>query len=258
MKILKDKKVIILGGSGLIGKSITKAFLSNGAKVLNLDIKKNLVKNMNYKYIKFDCTNLDDLNSNLNTVIAQNSTPDIFVNASYPRSQDWANNNFKNIKLSSLRHNIEIFLNSSAWCCKYFADKMSLKKKRGGSIVMIGSIYSKVGQNLNIYKGTKMTENYSYSIIKGGLDNATRQLASYYGKYDIRVNNLCPGALKSHVAGLSKKQDKRFIKNFKNQTPLKRLGTSKDVANVALFLASDLSSYITGQSILVDGGYTSI
>ena len=158
MKILKDKKVIILGGSGLIGKSITKAFLSNGAKVLNLDIKKHLVKNMNYKYIKFDCTNLDDLNSNLNTVIAQNSTPDIFVNASYPRSQDWANNNFKNIKLSSLRHNIEIFLNSSAWCCKYFADKMSLKKKRGGSIVMIGSIYSKVGQNLNIYKGTKMTE----------------------------------------------------------------------------------------------------
>ena len=64
--------------------------------------------------------------------------------------------------------------------------------------------------------------------------------------------------LKSHVAGLSSKQNLKFIEKFKNLTPLKRLGNSKDFANVALFLASNLSSYITGQSIYVDGGYTII
>ena len=103
-----------------------------------------------------------------------------------------------------------------------------------------------------------MKENYSYSIIKGGIDSATRQMASYYGKFNIRVNNLCPGALISHVAGLSKKQNKKFIDNFIRLNPIKRLGKADEVANVALFLGSDLSSYITGQSIYVDGGYTII
>ena len=155
-----------------------------------------------------------------------------------------------------MQKNVDNFLISSAWIGKFFADKMSLKKN--GSIIFLGSIYSKLGQNLDNYKGSNISENYSYSIIKGGMDNAARQLASYYGRFNVRVNNLCPGSLKSHVAGVSAKQSPKFVKKFTNNTPLRRLGRSNEIANVALFLASDLSSYITGQSIYADGGYTII
>ena len=256
MKI-NNKKLIILGGSGLIGKSIIKLFLNNGVNVINLDIKKSNFKSKKYQYIKFNCKEFDLINLNLDKVIKKYGAPDFFINASYPHSKDWIDNNFENISLDSLRENIESFLSSTTWIANYVAKKMK-KEKKNGSIIFIGSIYGKVAQNKNIYKKTKMRENYSYSIIKGGIDSATRQMASFYGKYNIRVNNLCPGALNSHVAGLAKKQNKNFVKNFIDINPIKRLGTSSDVANVALFLSSDLSSYITGQSIYVDGGYTII
>ncbi len=255
--LLKNKKAFIIGGSGLIGKSIIKKFLKNKAKVYNLDINRINLNNKNYYFESFDCTDLDNIKKNIKMLIKKHGLPDIFINASYPRTKDWSKNNFKNIKLKSLQQNINMFMNSYVWTAKCIADKMSSNSKKK-SVILIGSIYGKVGQNTFNYAGTQMKENYSYSIIKGGIDSATRQMASYYGKYNIRVNNLCPGALISHVAGLSKKQNKKFIDNFIRLNPIKRLGKADEVANVALFLGSDLSSYITGQSIYVDGGYTII
>ena len=147
-------------------------------------------------------------------------------------------------------------MNSYVWSAKCIADKMTVNSKKK-SIILVGSIYGKVGQNTFNYVGTEMKENYSYSIIKGGIDSATRQMASYYGKFNIRVNNLCPGALSSMLQDYQK-QNKKFIDNFIRLNPIKRL-KADEVANVALFLAQmDLSSYITGQSIYVDGGYTII
>lgn len=255
--LLKNKKAFIIGGSGLIGKQIIKTFLSNGAKVLNLDLKKILIKNSRYNFKSFNCSDLNKMDDNFDQILKTFGTPDIFINASYPRTQDWSKNDFQNIKLKSLRQNIDIFMNSYVWSAKYFADKMS-KNSKASSIILVGSIYGRVAQNLFNYEGTKMRENYSYSIVKGGIDGATRQLASFFGKYNVRVNNLCPGALESHVAGLAKKQSTRFVSNFIKLAPMKRLGKASEIAKVALFLGSDLSSYITGQSIYVDGGYTII
>ena len=83
-----------------------------------------------------------------------------------------------------------------------------IKKNKKGNIIQLSSIYGVVGQNQNIYKGTKMKENMTYSLIKWGINNLSRQMASYYGKYNIRVNSLCPGGIKvsSHHS--------RFIKNY--------------------------------------------
>ena len=96
-----------------------------------------------------------------------------------------------------------------------------VKNKVSGSIIQLSSIYGLVGQDTNIYKSTKMKENLSYSVIKGGIINLTRQMASYYGKFNIRVNSICPGAIKGHVAGLQLKQDSNFIKQYSKTTPLK-------------------------------------
>ena len=83
-------------------------------------------------------------------------------------------------------------------------------------------------------------------------------MASYYGQFGIRVNALCPGGLKGHVAGKSQQQNPLFKKQYSQKTPLKRLGKPEEIASTALFLASDASSYITGATIMVDGGWTAV
>ena len=121
---------------------------------------------------------------------------------------------------------------------------------------MLSSIYGLVAQNLQIYKNTGMNENMNYSVIKGGINNFAKQLASYYGNYGIRVNSVCPGGIFGHIKGSKEKQNVKFIKNYSKNCPLGRLGKPEEVASSVLFLASDASSYITGTSFLVDGGWT--
>ena len=116
----------------------------------------------------------------------------------------------------------------------------------------MGSIYGIVGQDLNTYLGTDMKESMTYSIIKGGLTNLSRQMASYYGKFNIRINTVCPGGVEDL------KQTSMFKKNYSKKTPLKRLAKPHEVASAILFLSSDASSYITGTSLIVDGGWTAI
>ena len=131
------------------------------------------------------------------------------------------------------------------------------KKGNGGSIVQLGSTYGIVGQDLTVYEGTEMHENMTYAAIKGGIAGLTRLMASYYGKYNIRINTLCPGGLKGHTSK-SSTQNPVFVKQYSSKAPLKRLGRSEEIASTALFLASDGASYITGATIMVDGGWTAI
>lgn len=253
---LTNKKVYILGGFGLIGSQVVINTLSVGAKVIILDIKKKQIQK-NVKYERFDCSKLKTLEKNFDRIIKKLGIPDVFINCSYPRTNDWDQCSFNTINLKRMTKNIEIHMNSYAWLSKIVADKM-LKNKIKGSIINLNSIYGLVGQDLNIYQKTPMKENMPYSIIKGGLVNLTRQMASYYGRYGIRVNSICSGGLNGHVAGKSKFQNKQFIKNYENKVPLKRLGDPDEVANVITFIASDASSYITGSNVLVDGGWTII
>ena len=103
-----------------------------------------------------------------------------------------------------------------------------------------------------------MQENMPYAASKGGITNLTRQMASYYGQFNIRVNTICPGGIEGHVAGKHNEQNPVFIENYSIKTPIKRLGKAEEVASTSLFLASDASSYIAGTTIKVDGGWTCI
>ena len=254
---LEKKTSIIIGGSGLLGKSITDLFLSAKSKVINLDIAEYKVKNKNYFFEYFDCSDVNNLENNFKKIIKKYKTPNIYLNCSYPITKDWYKSTFSNNFFELTRENIDIHLNTYVWTSSYVANLMKNKKIKG-SIILFGSIYGNLGQNLSIYKKTRMHENMNYSSIKGGIINHSRQLASYYGKYGLRVNALSPGGIKGHVAGSKLKQNSVFINNYKNQTPLARLGKPEEVALSALFLASDASSYISGTNFLVDGGWSSI
>lgn len=261
---LDSKKAFICGGLGLIGRNISKALHDAGAEVVILDIDEesasmfitdNFSKNISFQY--FDCSDLDNIEKNINELLENCGCPNIFINCSWPRTDDFARNNFNDLKLNSLRRNIDIHLNSYAWLAIAAAECMSNNSIKG-SIIQYGSSYGLVGQDLSVYKGTDMKENASYSASKGGIINLTRSMASYYGQYGIRVNTICPGGVKGHVAGKSSGQDETFLDNYSDKVPLGRLADSFELAAPTLFLSSEASSYVTGATLVVDGGWTAI
>lgn len=251
---LNNKIVYVVGGSGLIGKEIVKALTFTKAKtILVLDIKNNIAdlkkNNKNLFYENFNLTNLKSLKRNISKLVGKYGIPDCYVNCSYPKTKDWSNNTFNKIKLNSLNKNVEIHMNSFIWLAKVVAEKMILNNK--GSIVQFASIYGILGQDINLYKNTKIRENFIYPAIKGGIINSAKSLAAYYGRYNVRVNVISPG-------GVFDKQDIKFYNKYSYKTPLKRMATPKDIPGSVIFLFSDASNYITGINLLVDGGWSSI
>ena len=111
---------------------------------------------------------------------------------------------------------------------------------------------------VDISRGTTIEENMTYPVIKSGIIHLSKQMSSFYGKYHVRVNTVCPGGLKGIVAGKNVKQDLRFIKKYIKKTPLRRMTNPEDVAYAILFLSSEASSYITGHALNVDGGLSKL
>ena len=132
------------------------------------------------------------------------------------------------------------------------------KKKKKCSIVLLSSIYGLVGQDISVYKGTSVTENLSYSITKGALITLTKQMSSYYTKYGIRTNNICPGGVFDKSISKNNKNYKKLLLNYSKRSPIERMATPEEIANPIIFLSSDLSSYISGATLAVDGGWTAI
>ena len=252
---LRNKISIVIGGSGLIGKEICQALSQVGSKVINLDIK----RSTNSKNIKYEYFNVKDIDFKikLNQIKKKYGSPTILVNTSYPSTSDWAKNTFEKLTDKSYKQNIDLHLNSYVLIAKKFADFLK-KEKLNGCLVLLSSIYGIVAQDMNFYQNSKLSNNFTYPVIKGSINMLTKQMASYYGKYGIRVNCISPGGIQGHVKNSKKKQSKKFIKNYSEINPLKRLAKVEEISPAAIFLASDASSYITGINLVIDGGWTSI
>ena len=126
-----------------------------------------------------------------------------------------------------------------------------MKDQGFGSLINFGSIYGIVGNDFTIYEDYGGTSPAEYCAIKGGIINFTRYLASYFGKYNVRVNCVCPGGIWDH-------QREEFVRNYNHRCPMKRMGNPDDIAPLCIFLVSDWAKYITGQIIAADGGWTAI
>ena len=252
---LKNKKIFVLGGSGLLGSEICRVLSKQGAKVINLDLKKKKKLKNKEKYFKIDLSKFNLIEKELKKLFKKYGTPHCFVNCSYPADDNWKNSSFKDVTEKNIQQNVSLHLNSYIWVARIFAEQMR-KKKIKGSIVQFGSLYGVVGQSTNIYRGTKMKENMIYSAIKGGIISNTRQMSTHYGRFGIRVNTICPGGVKGHVKNLNNKQPKKFLQNFQNRVPLKRLAKKEEISPAVAFLASDASSYITGITLMIDGGWS--
>jgi len=243
---LENKIIIVTGGNGLLGKSIINRLLLEGAFCINFDVNHETTPDLSK--IKCDITCFDSLNSAIDLVFNQYPTIDGLVNNAYPRTSDWGDK-FEDIKLESWKQNVDWQLNSYFYLTQQIAIKMSLQNF--GSIVNIASIYGVVGADFTIYEGTSMTMPAAYSAIKGALINFTRYLASYFGPQQVRINAVSPG-------GIFDNQNEIFLNNYSKKVPMRRLGKPEEIAPSVAFLLSDDSRYITGNNLIVDGGWTAI
>lgn len=243
---LKGKIIIVTGGSGLLGQTFIYKLSNSGAIAINADIEFTNINNENQ--IKCDITNTESTDNLIKTVLDKYGRIDGIVNNAYPRTDDWGIS-FDLVSEDSWKKNIDMQLNSYV----FFTRKVLkiMVKQNYGSIVNIASIYGIVGPDFTVYENTNLTNAAEYAAIKGGIINISRYLASMFGKYNIRVNCISPG-------GIFNNQNPIFVSQYESKVPMKRMGKPEDIAPAVAFLLSDESEYLTGQNIIIDGGWTCI
>ena len=242
---LNEKIIIVTGGAGLLGKEIIKNLESKGAITINADI--NVITNLEKQTLYIDITSEESIENAIKLVSEFYGKIDGLVNNAYPRTKDWGIK-FEDISYESWQKNVDMQMNSTFLIIQKVLPEL-LKTK--GSVVNITSIYGVVGNDLTIYENTNITTAAPYSAIKGGIINFTRYLASYYGRKGVRVNCVSPG-------GIFDNQHKTFVSNYEKKVPMGRMGNPDDIAPAVSFLLSDDAKYITGQNLIVDGGWTAI
>lgn len=242
---IKGKVIVVTGGNGLLGKQMVSTFREQGAVVIAADI---YFEEKGTDDFVIDITDEDSVKKGIAAIVEKYNQIDGWVNNAYPRTKDWGNK-FEDIALESWRKNVDMHLNGYFLCCQVVLEQM--KKQGLGSLINMSSIYGLVGPDFTVYEGTKMTMPAAYSAIKGGLNNFTRYLASYYGAYQIRVNTVSPG-------GIFDNQPESFVNNYNKKVPMKRMGNPKDIVSAVYYLLTDEASYVTGHNLVVDGGWSAI
>ena len=246
---LDNKISLVTGGAGGIGIEICKSLLDAGSKVIIADIdskksKKLLkkIKNKNIEYYKLDSTSEKNIKSLSRFILKKYKRLDVLVNC----VGICFNKEAEKVKKKEWDKVINININSMFYVCKEFG-KIFIKQKKG-TIVNIGS-----NSGLIVDKPQPQA---SYNASKAAVHQLTKSLACEWSKYNIRVNAIAPGYVATEMTLLGRKKP-HWFKYWIEMTPMKRLAEPSKIASVALFLASESSSYCTGSIISVDGGYTS-
>ncbi len=242
---LKDKTAVIIGGGSWIGKAIAKKYALEGAKVviagLTLSKLENTVAEIKQDGGTASCELLDVRNEDhvanfLNKVEQQHNKIDILVNSAaiYPRST------IDNLSLSEWREVIDVNLTGAFIALKYVS--VIMKKHSGGKIIFISSV---AGEKLGISGFSH------YGASKAGMNGLMRAAAVELAKHNINVNCINPGNIINHERF---NIDPTEMGQMEKTIPIGRTGKPIDVANLALFLGSNESDFITGQDYIIDGG----
>ena len=236
----KNKKILVTGATGGIGNSIVKKFVSLNANVLATGTNSEKLDDLRVKYpdvsvLKFDITEHERIEEFVENVNSQLKGIDIIINN--------AGINRDNISLRMKSEEwqkvIDTNLTSTFYICKYGIKKML--KNKYGRIVNVTSI---VGHTGNLGQS-------NYSASKAGMIAMSKSLAIEYAKKNITINCVSPGFIQSNMTDNIVESIKAVLTS---KIPMSRLGTGDDVSNAIAFLCSDSASYITGETIHVNGG----
>ncbi|WP_160151768.1 SDR family NAD(P)-dependent oxidoreductase [Microbulbifer sp. ALW1] len=242
--MLENKKAIVTGGASGIGEQIVRLFHAQGAAVVIADINQEsgskLAQELGERAhcVAVDLSQPEDIERMISESVEALGGLDILINnagfGTYGRTHL--------VDPAVWSKIIDVNLNALFHTCRHALPHLM---KRGGSIINTASISGAVADY----------GFHAYAAAKGGVINYTRNLALDYALDNIRVNSVSPGLIETPLTNvLTRNPD--VIGVFEQNIPMSRPGKPAEVANVFLFLASDMSSYVTGQNIVVDGGIT--
>ncbi|MEY4797609.1 MAG: hypothetical protein RJA50_1093 [Actinomycetota bacterium] len=259
---LANKVVVVTGGAGLLGQVFCQALVDVGAHVaivdLNLESAETVAKRINKSEaqkvvaVGSDITSPESVTQMVANVVKQLGRIDVLVNnaASKGSSLDAFFESFEDYSLKTWREVMSVNIDGLFLVAQAVGKQM--KKQGGGSIIQTSSIYGVVAPDQRIYEGSEyngrpINTPAVYSASKSAVNGLTNYLATYWASSKIRVNSLTPG-------GIASGQNSEFNKKYSNRVPLGRMGEATELVGALIYLASDASSYVTGQNLIVDGG----
>ncbi len=252
---LNNKVVVITGGYGYLGKSISAGLAEAGATVLVAGRDKEKFQStfsdkahLSISFTEMDISDNASIKRSFASVVQEYGHIDVLINnAFFSRGNDP-----ENISDEDWQYSIDGSLNS---VYRTIREVLPYMKKQGkGRIINVSSMYGMVSPDFSVYEDIPQFLNPpQYGAAKAGVIQLTKYMASLLGKFNINVNSISPGPFPSKAV----QENKVFIDRLKKKNPLGRIGVPDDLKGPFVFLASDASEYVTGQNLAVDGGWTS-
>ncbi|MFZ9984695.1 MAG: SDR family oxidoreductase [Ilumatobacteraceae bacterium] len=249
---------LVIGGAGHIGSVAASGLAELGSKLAIVDINEDRVRAVADEIRQAHGVEVLEIVADLESEAEVRSIPttvnqhfgriDVLVHLAAivnPELGGWTTR-FEDQSVTQWRRGIEINLTSAFLLAQGCVE--SLRKSPNGTMIFFGSTYGIVGPDWSIYEGTDMGNAAGYAASKGGIIQLTRWLATTLAP-EVRVNTLSPG-------GVYRDHLEVFRNAYANKTPLKRMATEEDYKAGVAFLASDMSRYVTGHNLVIDGGWT--
>jgi len=254
---LRNNVVVITGGAGLLGRTLVRAVVANGGIAVCADrdgeAGRTFTESLSEEYggdrvghFPLDITSPSSVEELYDHVFSKWGAMDALVNCAYPRNPHYGRP-FEEITYSDFCENVSCHLGGYFLTSQRAA--IRFKKQGHGNIVNFASIYGVITPRFEIYEGTRITMPVEYAAIKSAVIHLTKYLAAYYKGCGIRANCISPG-------GILNGQPDSFVENYNRHALTKGMLAPDDIAGSLLFLLSEDSSFINGQNIVVDDGWT--
>lgn len=270
---LEGRTAVLTGASGFLGRTFALTLLTNGARVIALGRSERLKKEAAGWVKQFgedrvaveqiDMYDVEALNALCERIAERESSIDVLVNNAHELGAATGFNvpegSLENSSFDQWQRNLQ----GGVYWAVQTTQRLGLrmKEQRRGSIVNIATMYATVAPRPQLYEGTTSLNPPGYSASKAALLAFTRYTASFWGREGVRANCISPGPFSNtEDAGGQNAvaEDSPFVQRLKGYTVLNRIGRPLELCGALLFLASDASSYVTGQNLLVDGGWTAV
>jgi NAD(P)-dependent dehydrogenase (short-subunit alcohol dehydrogenase family) len=251
--MLEEKVILITGAAGRIGSPLAKSVVNAGAKVVLIDVNRDRLNDLESEIDRETCfpifadTSLpDEVDRCIASAVGRFGKVDAAIHSAYPRSAGWGTR-FEEIKKEHLNEDLSRLLGGAI----LFSQRVLefFKTQGHGNLIHIGSIMGVVTPKFENYAGTKVTSPLEYTAIKSAIIAMTKYLAKYYKGNNIRVNCISPG-------GILDQQPEGFLEKYRSCCNDKGMLDAEDLVGTVLYLLSEQSTYVTGQNIIIDDGWS--
>lgn len=252
---LNGKSIWITGGAGYLGSAITRALDAEADQVVCIDLPgkaEALVRQHHLKRtvpVALDVNEATTLPAALDEAVAQYGLPDGVAHLAFASS---SGHRLEDLPAAVFQNTFDLSLTSTFVLCRALAEKM--KARGSGNIVLFSSMYGVVAPDPRIYVDPMIPNPIDYGASKAALLQMTRYLAVHYGPANLRFNAITPGPFPPAAV---QEANPKFTADLRAKTALNRLGLNEEIVGPTLFLLSDSASFVTGHSLVVDGGWTS-